>query len=207
MYERLNRESKTIIYNSITIAKDCNTLHFKILAMSKNQFSVLQYQQPLKSYALTLTKDQESASDLLQETMYRAFKNRDKFTMGTNLKGWLYTIMRNIFINNYRSRKRRQVVFDSSDNQYLLDSNAGASSNAAEGAVLHDEIKALVSNLREDYRVPFMMAYQGHKYDDIAQQLDVPLGTIKSRIFLARKTLKAEIKKTYRIDHIEELVA
>ncbi len=175
--------------------------------MSKNQFSVLQYQQPLKSYALTLTKDQESASDLLQETMYRAFKNRDKFTMGTNLKGWLYTIMRNIFINNYRSRKRRQVVFDSSDNQYLLDSNAGASSNAAEGAVLHDEIKALVSNLREDYRVPFMMAYQGHKYDDIAQQLDVPLGTIKSRIFLARKTLKAEIKKTYRIDHIEELVA
>lgn len=175
--------------------------------MSHKQFSVLQYQQPLKSYALTLTKDQESASDLLQETMYRALKNKDKFTIGTNLKGWLYTIMRNIFINNYRSRKRRQVVFDSSDNQYLLDSNVGSSKNEAEGAVLHDEIAELVRNLREDYRVPFVMAYQGHKYDDIATELGVPLGTIKSRIFLARKTLQNEIKRTYRINHVDELVA
>lgn len=165
------------------------------------------HERALKAYAITLTKDQHQAGDLLQETLYRAFKYRDKFKVGTNLKGWLYTIMRNIFINNYRSKKRRKVIFDSSDNLYLLDHTAGGQSNDSEGSVLKKEIEHLVEDLREDYRVPFVMAYKGHKYDDIASHLGLPLGTIKSRIFLARKTLQQQVKSLYGVSHFTELVS
>ena len=77
----------------------------------------------VKPFAITLTKDQETAKDLMQETIYRALANSDKYNVGTNIKAWLYTIMRNIFINNYRRKARENTVFDSTPNDFLLDYN------------------------------------------------------------------------------------
>lgn len=167
---------------------------------------MLQYEKPLRAYALSLTHDDDQARDLVQETTYRALKYRDKFKLGTNLKGWLYTIMRNIFINNYRSKRRRNTLFDTSDNNYLLDSGAKQLSMTSEGMVLHDEIRDMVRNLRSDYRDPFLMAYEGHRYDEIARHLGVPLGTVKSRIFLARKELQRQIKSLYGVSAASQLV-
>ena len=85
----------------------------------------------LKPFAITLTKDNEQAKDLFQETLYRALANQDKYNVGTNIKAWLYTIMRNIFINNYRRKAKQQTIFDSTPNEFLLNINQGAVSNDA----------------------------------------------------------------------------
>ena len=77
----------------------------------------------LKPFAFTLTRDIETAKDLTQETLYRALANREKYHVGTNVKGWMYTIMRNIFINNYRRKARQNVIFDNTPNDFLIDYN------------------------------------------------------------------------------------
>jgi RNA polymerase sigma factor (sigma-70 family) len=74
----------------------------------------------LKPFAITLTRDTEAAKDLFQETLYRAIANKDKYNVGTNIKAWLYTIMRNIFINNYRRKAKQNTIFDSTPNEFLL---------------------------------------------------------------------------------------
>ena len=90
----------------------------------------------LKPFAITLTRDSETAKDLLQETMYRALANREKYNSGTNIKAWMYTIMRNIFINNYRRRSKQNTIFDASPNEYLLDSNQPRIANTAESKMV-----------------------------------------------------------------------
>jgi len=85
----------------------------------------------LKPFALKLTKDMEEANDLLQETLLKAFVNRDKFTQGTNLKAWLYTIMKNTFITNYQRMVRRGTFIDTTDNLHYINSSASTESNLA----------------------------------------------------------------------------
>ena len=85
----------------------------------------------LKPFAVTLTRDVETAKDLLQETFYRALANKDKYNVGTNIKAWLYTIMRNIFINEYRRKAKQQTILDYTPNEYLLDNQQGAITNTA----------------------------------------------------------------------------
>lgn len=155
--------------------------------------SVLNYSVNLKPYAINLTKDFEAAKDLLQETMYRALMNEDKYTKGTNLKAWLFTIMRNIFINNYRKKSKRNTIIDTTDNLYYLNSTQDALPNSAESAFVIEDIEVAIDSLSDDYRVPFMMYFNGFKYQEIADYLGLPLGTVKSRIFFARKQLKAQL--------------
>jgi len=154
---------------------------------------LLQNADFLKPVAVTLTKDTETAKDLLQETFYRALSNKDKYHGGTNIKAWLYTIMRNIFINNYRKKARQQTVFDNTANDFLLDFNQNAVANAAEVTISLKEINALISQLPNIFRFPFMMYFEGYKYNEIAEKLHEPLGTIKSRIHFARKLLKEQL--------------
>jgi RNA polymerase sigma-70 factor (ECF subfamily) len=151
----------------------------------------------LKSFAYNLTKDNEEAKDLYQETAFRAITNRDKFKAGTNLKAWLFTIMKNIFINNYRKKAKANTIMDSTDNMYYLNSGKQAISNGAESNILMEELIRMISGLDSGIRVPFLMHYQGFKYQEIADHLDLPLGTVKSRIFFARKELKELIKGSY----------
>ena len=147
----------------------------------------------LKPFAITLTRDSEEAKDLFQETLYRALANKDKYGIGTNIKAWLYTIMRNIFINSYRKKLKQNIVADASTNEFLLNSAKAATVNDAIAALNMQEIHKVINNLPEIFKAPFMLHYDGFKYDEIADMLHEPLGTIKSRIHFARKLLKAQI--------------
>ena len=155
--------------------------------------SLISNTEYLKPFAMTLTRDLESAKDLIQETLYRALANRDKYNAGTNIKAWMYTIMRNIFINNYRRKAKQNTIFDSTPNDYLLDNNQVTTINAAESNLSMKEVHEAIHNLPEIFKSPFMLYFEGYKYHEIAHVLEEPLGTIKSRIHFARKLLKAQI--------------
>jgi RNA polymerase sigma-70 factor (ECF subfamily) len=149
----------------------------------------------LKPFAITLTRDSEAAQDLYQETLYRALANKDKYNVGTNIKAWLYTIMRNIFINNYRRKAKQNTVFDSTPNDFLLNQSQAVISNTAESVLKLKDIQKAVHHLPEIFRNPFLLYFDGYKYHEIAAMLNEPLGTIKSRIHFARKLLKAQIQR------------
>src|SRR3954454_783709 len=149
--------------------------------------------ESLKPFAVTLTHDTETAKDLFQETLYRALANKEKYNVGTNIKAWLYTIMRNIFINNYRRKSKQQIVFDGSVNDFLL--NSVTIPNAAIGNINMKEIQKSIFSLPVIFKKPFLLFYEGYRYHEIAEALNEPLGTIKSRIHFARKLLKAQIER------------
>ncbi|HMN89433.1 MAG TPA: RNA polymerase sigma factor [Saprospiraceae bacterium] len=152
----------------------------------------------LNAFAYNLTKNVEDAKDLFQETAYRAITNRDKFLPGTNFKAWLFTIMKNIFINNYRKKTKANTIMDSTDNLFYLNSGGATISNRGDANILMTELTGMVDKLDDSIRIPFLMHYQGYKYQEIADYLDLPLGTVKSRIFFARKELKDMISQYYQ---------
>ncbi len=149
----------------------------------------------LKPFAITLTRDTEAAKDLFQETLYRALANRDKYNVGTNIKAWLYTIMRNIFINNYRRKVKQNTIFDSTPNDFLLNQNQAVVANAAEVNLRLKDIQEAIHHLPGIFKNPFLLYFDGFKYHEIAEMLGEPLGTIKSRIHFARKLLKTQIQR------------
>jgi RNA polymerase sigma factor (sigma-70 family) len=151
--------------------------------------------ESLKPFAITLTRDQEEARDLFQETLYRALANKDKYRVGTNIRAWLYTIMRNIFINGYRRKAKQATVFDNSHQDYLIDLGQLHSTNDSISRLQLKEMKQAVHELPEIFRNPFVLYFDGYKYNEIAGMLEEPLGTIKSRIHFARKLLKAQIER------------
>src|SRR5439155_21563381 len=106
----------------------------------------------LKPFAITLTRDSEAAKDLFQETLYRALANKEKYNVGTNIKAWLYTIMRNIFINDYRRKAKQNTIFDSTPNEFLLNYNQVTASNAAERALKMKDIMLAIHKLPEIFR-------------------------------------------------------
>lgn len=156
---------------------------------------LISYQNPLKYFALKLTSDNDDAEDLLQETFLKALKYKDKFEKKTNLKAWLYTIMKNTFINNYRRKVRKRTIMDNTDDNYFVNQSKHISAVSPESEYNHKEIVKIVDRLNEECRLPFEMHYKGYKYKEIADQLDMPIGTVKSRIFLARKKLTHELKE------------
>jgi len=150
--------------------------------------------KPLKNFALKLTRNSEDASDLTQETMVKAFYNHDKFRDGTNMKAWLYTIMKNIFINNYRRNSAGVIVHDDTENQYYINSHPTHEYNRGERKMMLKDISRAISSLSHNLRVPFEMAFRGYRYDEIASHMKVPLGTVKIRIHNARKKLKSYLR-------------
>jgi RNA polymerase sigma factor (sigma-70 family) len=145
---------------------------------------------PLRGYAYKLTRAVEDAEDLVQETMLKAFNNKDKFVQGTNLKGWLYTILKNLFINEYRKKVNRKVIHDDTENQYYLENVKYSEVNDGVGRVAMKEISQAINELPDNLRIPFMKSFEGYKYSEIAEELQVPLGTVKIRIHVARQKLK-----------------
>jgi RNA polymerase sigma factor (sigma-70 family) len=160
---------------------------FNQLLMSNTEF--------LKPFAITLTRDSETAKDLMQETLFRALANKEKYNVGTNIKAWLYTIMRNIFINNYRRRAKQNTIFDSTPNDFFLNYNQVTTNNSAESKLSMKDIHEAIHSLPEIFRNPFLLYFDGFKYQEIAEMLSEPLGTIKSRIHFARKLLKTQINR------------
>ena len=163
-----------------------NTYSFR-----KNLISV---QEELLRFAYKLTADKEEANDLLQETSLKALDNEDKYMPDTNFKGWMYTIMRNIFINNYRRIVREQTFVDQTDNLYHLNLPQNSGFASTEGTYDLKEMHRIVNSLPRDYKVPFSMHVSGFKYREIADRLGLPLGTVKSRIFFTRQRLQQELK-------------
>jgi RNA polymerase sigma-70 factor (ECF subfamily) len=151
-------------------------------------------QAELRRFALKLTADKEEADDLLQETSLKALDNEDKYTPDTNFKGWMYTIMRNIFINNYRKTVRVQTFVDHTDNLFHLNLPQDSGFDSTEGNYDLKEIRRIVNALPKEYRVPFSMYVSGFKYREIAERLGLPIGTVKSRIFFTRQRLQKDLK-------------
>ena len=156
--------------------------------------NLLGMQSELHRFALKLTADNEEANDLLQETSLKALDNEDKYTPDTNFKGWMYTIMRNIFINNYRKTVRDQTFVDQTDNLYHLNLPQDSGFESTEGNYDLKEIRRIVNTLPKEYRVPFSMYVSGFKYREIAERLGLPIGTVKSRIFFTRQRLQKDLK-------------
>ena len=147
----------------------------------------------LKPFALKLTRDMEDANDLIQETMLKAFKNREKFAPGTNIKAWLYTIMKNTFITNYQRMVRRNTFIDTTDNPHYINSSGSSVQNDAYSSFTMEDIEQALNNVDDVYKSPFMMYFRGFKYHEIADKLQIPIGTVKNRIHIARKELKAKL--------------
>lgn len=147
-----------------------------------------------RSFALTLTRDEDRASDLLQEAIYLIIKHHERFRQGTNLQAWIKTIIRNVFITSYRKGKRRQEIAEENipGNNW---SNLTATHNPAEGLLGAEDIQQHIEALPEIYRRAFRLHLNGIKYKDIATMTNVPVGTAKSRVWTARKMLKASIKR------------
>ncbi|MBR2457557.1 MAG: sigma-70 family RNA polymerase sigma factor [Bacteroidaceae bacterium] len=156
--------------------------------------NLLSMQSELHRFAMKLTADQEEANDLLQETSLKALDNEEKYTPDTNFKGWMYTIMRNIFINNYRKTVRDQTFVDQTDNLFHLNLPQDSGFESTEGNYDLKEIRKIVNSLPKEYRVPFSMYVSGFKYREIAEKLGLPIGTVKSRIFFTRQRLQKELK-------------
>ena len=154
------------------------------------QTRLMSLQANMLNFAYMLTSNRDDAYDLLQDTTLKALDNQDKFAEGTNFKGWVFTIMRNIFINNYRRGVRSATVVDTTDNLYLLNLGESAAVESPEESYGAAEITKAINEFSDDYRIPFSMHVAGYKYNEIAEKMDLPLCTVKSRIFFARQELQ-----------------
>ncbi len=157
--------------------------------MEKKEFDHLLTTQSkyLKPQALRFTRDADDAKDLIQDTLLKAILNSDKFRDGTNFKGWLYTIMRNLFVNNYRKRGFHTCSLENEEAANLHVENNGESNMRLEG------IRTALNRLPRRYYKPFTMYLEGYKYHEITDSLFIPIGTIKNRIHVARKILRQTI--------------
>jgi RNA polymerase sigma factor (sigma-70 family) len=144
----------------------------------------------MRPFAMKMTQDVEDANDLLQDSLVKAITNRDKFSEGTNVKAWFYTIMRNTFITNYQKIVRRKTFTDSTENLYHLNSADNLTDNQANTSITMKEIRKEIDKLASEFKTPFMMYFNGYKYNEIADMLEIPIGTVKNRIHIARKELK-----------------
>ncbi len=149
----------------------------------------------LKNYAYYLTQDHEDANDLFQETLLKAFVHFGKYKPDTNLKAWLYTIMKNTFINAYRRKMKQNTFLDKTDNQYFIDSSEVTQvyQNLGESRLVLEDINAAIDTLPVELKDAFKMNYTGFKYQEIAEAFKIPIGTVKTRIHLARQILKRKL--------------
>lgn len=150
------------------------TNHYSSLALFTNKF----------------TKNEEDSRDLIQETIMKALSNRNKFKKGTNIKAWLFTIMRNTFINSYRKNKNRKTFNDITESEFFLNKKDDHTFNNPIESYNYNELQLLVDSLPEKIKIPFQLYCQGFKYDEIAEKGQVPIGTVKNRIFQARKQVQ-----------------
>ena len=154
------------------------------------QTKLMAIQNNLLNFAFMLTSNRDNAYALLQDTTLKALDNEDKYIDNTNFKGWVFTIMRNIFINNYRRVVRSATVIDQTEDLYHLNLSQDSGLETPEASFGAGEITDVINSFPDDYRIPFSMHVAGYKYNEIAEKMNLPLGTVKSRIFFARKKLQ-----------------
>jgi len=146
--------------------------------------------------ALRLSGNPADAEDLVQEAMLRAYRSWDRFTLGTNAKGWLLTILRNLFINEYRRRRRHPetVDLDTIEPFAVFEDVQADPQGALFDRIVDDEVLRAVDELPEVFRETVMLSdVEGLSYEEIAKVLDVPVGTVKSRLYRGRRMLQAKL--------------
>ncbi len=152
-------------------------------------YQLTSLQDNLERFAYSLTSNHEDAKDLLQETYLKAISYRDKYEDNTNLKAWTFTIMKNTFINNYRRSVKANTTFDNTNDLYYLNLKQESGLENPDSKLSAKEIKKNIDSLQNEFKEPFLMHTQGYKYKEIAEKLDLKIGTVKSRIFFTRKKL------------------
>ncbi|NVN94775.1 MAG: RNA polymerase sigma factor [Bacteroidetes bacterium] len=157
--------------------------------------SLLGLKDSLEYFAYSLTMNREDAKDLVQDTYVKAITYKDKFETNTNLKAWTYTIMKNTFINSYRRNIKANTIIDNTDDLYYMNISRKSNMGSPESEIFTKEIQQSINRLEEDHRVPFEMHNAGYKYKEIAENLDLSIGTVKSRIFFTRKKLMDNLKE------------
>lgn len=162
--------------------------------MKSNKFEteILELENNLSRYAYSLTSNRDDAKDLVQETYFKAFNNQEKFNEHTNIKAWVYTIMKNTFINDYRRRIKRQSMFGEDVHEFVI--NNKPSEYGPESDFSFRELTKVVNSLEPEFRIPFQMHDNGYKYQEIADELGLHLGTVKSRIHFSRQKLIKKLK-------------
>ncbi|MFT3739837.1 MAG: sigma-70 family RNA polymerase sigma factor [Breznakibacter sp.] len=161
-----------------------------------------QVRKHLTRFAYQLTADSENANDLIQDTLFKALANRDKFREDVNFRAWTFTIMRNIFINDYRKGQKYRRVDTAPDHYSMM--HRSANFDTPEGRVTMAQVRDTIELLEEEYKTPLLMHMEGFKYTEIAQKLKLKMGTVKSRIFLSRKKL-AVLLKDKSLRHVPSL--
>jgi RNA polymerase sigma-70 factor (ECF subfamily) len=151
-------------------------------------------QENMMNFALSLTANREDAKDLLQETSLKVLDNKEKFVDNRNFKGWVLTVMRNIFINQYHRIVRSQTIIDQSIDLYNLEVVNDSEFDSPDSSLELQEITDAIQTLHQGLKVPFSMYVSGYQYNEIAEALDIPIGTVKSRIFFARKELREKLR-------------
>lgn len=164
--------------------------------MTNNEFldNLTESQDFLSGFAKRLAADNGEAQELMQETMVRAYSNKNQYTLSTNFRAWMCTIMRNAFISKYRKRKRRKTYSLSWDQMSQIKGGSTQTCDA-DASVIAADIYKLIDSLKDTYRIPFMMSIQGYQYSEIAEQLQIPIGTVKSRLNYARMLLKKMVQE------------
>ncbi|MBR4301900.1 MAG: RNA polymerase sigma factor [Bacteroidales bacterium] len=165
--------------------------------METSEFNacLIKLKEGLEYYAYSLTNNRDDAKDLVQDTFLKALIYRDKFEDNTNLKAWTYTIMRNTFINNYRRSMKSATIIDQTEDAYYLNTSTKSSYGMPEAELSVKELKEAIGNISDEQRIPFEMQYKGYKYKEIAKELNLSIGTVKSRIFFCRKKLINRLKE------------
>lgn len=160
--------------------------------MNKIEFNtlVIKHSDSLKLYARNFTKDQDDANDLVQDTLLKAITYFKNFREGTNLKGWLYTIMKNTFINNYRRLTKSNSFITKEEEISPMNLVVSATKNLGENKFMMEDINSALTMLSDDYYRPFTMYFEGYKYHEISEHLNIPIGTVKTRIHVARRVMK-----------------
>ena len=164
----------------------------------------MEFMPALYSAALRMTRNPSDAEDLVQETYLKAYRSFGGFEQGTNLRAWLYRILTNSFINTYRSKKRRpdETELDEIEDLYLYRRLGGleavAASRSAEDELMDwftdSDVKAAIESLPDRYRIPVLLAdVEGFSYKEIAEMLEIPIGTVMSRLHRGRKALQKEL--------------
>jgi RNA polymerase sigma factor (sigma-70 family) len=157
------------------------------------QYRLISLQDSLLRFAYSLTADREDAKDLVQETFLKALKYSDTFVNESNFKAWTYTIMKNTFINNYRSSFRQNLCCDKTKESFFINQTMATGSDDPDSAYSALEIAQTIEQLKDKFRIPFKMHINGYKYKEIADKLNLNIGTVKSRIFLSRKQLMDQL--------------
>lgn len=147
-------------------------------------------QEQLYYYALQLTEDREDAMDLVQETSYKALKNRSRLQNGEHIRAWLYTILKNTHINYLRSSHYRQLVHDSEELAQFPDLNNLSGVPTPEEEMMKKELMEVISRLPDVYEKPIEMFLTGYSYKEISHFMKIPIGTVKSRIHLGKRQLR-----------------